>query len=551
MRAFEFEGEYFCTCAYHARYIPIRYGFQYNRKAEAWWTKDKSKYDKLLEFITAPDVVIDNQDEIIAKSRAADTDYSPPVPEGLAYRPFQRAGIEWSVERSGVLIADPMGLGKTIQAIGTCNAVNARRVLVICPNSLKMNWFEELRKWMVNKTLRYHVITTNTKNQITADVIIVNYDKLKTYAERFRQIEWDAIIIDEGHRIKNPRTNRTKYIVGGKVGKITYAPMTAKKKMILTGTPVLNKPDDIWSICHWLLPEVFHDEWDFWRRYCDLKPGFRGSWDHSGSSNLTELQKILRSTIMVRRDKLEVLKDLPEISRQVIEIEATAEFKKFIAEEQRVHAEAKAASRDLKQAVIDAEASGDKKKYNEAVSALKQGISLHISQISKVRKATAIAKTPMMIKYIHDVLENEPKIIVFCHHKEVIGLIKEEFKKKAVVVSGSVRVQDRDAAKKRFQEDPTCNIFIGSLYAAAEGLTLTASNTVIFAELDWVPATLMQAEARAWRIGQKRNVLVQHFVLEGSLDANMAKKVVDKQNMADAALDDELVQAELGKMVTL
>lgn len=541
MNAFELDGEYHFKGPYFARHIPITHGFKYNRKSETWTTFDKEKYDKLVSFITSPDVVIPNKEEIIKKSWATDTDYDPPRPEGLEYRPFQKAGIEWAMERDSALIADPMGLGKTIQAIGTMNAMRAQKVLVICPSSLKLNWFKEIEKWKI-QPLTQNIVGKNKGQQLSANVIILNYEKLKQYAERLREIEWDMIVLDEGHRIKNPAAARTKFIVGGTQNKIKYLPMQAKKKLILTGTPLTNKPEDLWTICHWLLPEVFTKQWDFWTRYCDLKPGKFGRFDHSGASNLKELQDLLRSTIMVRRDKQEVLTDLPDISRQVVEMEATAEFKKFIAEEQRALAEARGNTVNLKKAVADAEETGNKAAYNEAVKKLKEGIRLGISQISRVRKETAIAKAPKMIEHIDDVLEQEDKVIVFAHHKEVIQKIKDHYKQEAVVVSGAVSVDDRQKAVEKFQTDTKTRVFVGSMYAAAEGLTLTKARMVIFAELDWVPATIMQAEARAWRIGQENKVMVQHFVLEGSLDANMARKIVDKQNMADAALDVDLTE---------
>jgi SWI/SNF-related matrix-associated actin-dependent regulator 1 of chromatin subfamily A len=540
MRHFQLENEYHFEGPYFFRHIPIQHGFKYNRKSETWITESESNYKSLVDVITimGEDPEESTKDAIMKESRAIDSDYYPPNPEGLNYLPFQRAGIKWAMDRAGSLIGDDMGVGKTIQGIGVANAMNANRILIVCPSSLKINWKEEMDKWLINKCLSKAIIKSSSA-YMDANVVIMNYDILGRFADRIRAIDWDLVILDEGHFIKNPTSNRTKYIVGGTVGKKKYEPLHAKKRVVLTGTPLLNKPDEVWTIAHWLAPEVFSNQYAFWQRYCDLKSSRFGKYDHSGKSNLTELQEILRSTFMIRRLKKDVLKDLPPKTRQVISIEPTKEFKEYIAQEQRAIAEARTSVADLKQAAIDAETSGNIDEYKNSVTKLKEGIRLGISMISRVRKETAVAKAPLMIKYVKELLEEKDKIIVFAHHKDVISLFMEAFKGNAVKVTGSDSTEDRNKSVKRFQNDPSVNIFMGSIMASGVGLTLTASSTVVFAELDWVPANISQAEDRAHRMGQKDNVLVQHFVLEGSLDANMARKVVEKQNMADLALDTE------------
>jgi hypothetical protein len=158
------------------------------------------------------------------------------------------------------------------------------------------------------------------------------------------------------------------------------------------------------------------------------------------------------------------------------------------------------------------------------------------AEMSKVRHATAVAKLPQVIEYLHTALDDsEDKIVVMAHHHDVVNAIAREFGDLAVVLTGETN--DRQTPVDRFQNDPGCRLFIGSIRAAGVGITLTAASHVVFAELDWTPGNISQAEDRCHRIGQRESVLVQHLVLDGSLDARMAKVVVDKQEVIDQALD--------------
>ena len=160
-----------------------------------------------------------------------------------------------------------------------------------------------------------------------------------------------------------------------------------------------------------------------------------------------------------------------------------------------------------------------------------------------MRKRVALAKVAMVIEHVEDALESG-KVILFGHHREALEAFAAHFGKRAVLVYGGMTDQDKENSKERFQNDPACDLFIGGLKVAGVGLTLTASSHVIFAELDWVPGNVTQCEDRAHRIGQRESVLVQHLVLEGSLDAHMARVIVEKQGVADAALDNKLTLAD-------
>ena len=258
----------------------------------------------------------------------------------------------------------------------------------------------------------------------------------------------------------------------------------------------------------------------------------------TGSANLHELQTKLRGCIMIRRLKADVLTELPAKRRAVIELSQNGAAKAVKAE-QEGWAEYQDLLEDLRTRVELAKASDKAEDYEAAVEKLKKAASAAFTEMAKLRHATAVAKIPYVIGHINDSIEGGKKVIVFAWHKDVINALEVEFGERAVSVTGDTPMARRQDAVDRFQTDPECWVFLGNIQAAGVGLTLTASSHVIFAELDWVPGNVTQAEDRAHRIGQKEMVLVQHLVLEGSLDAKMARTIVQKQIVIDQALDKE------------
>ena len=442
---------------------------------------------------------------------------SLPAPDGLEYLGYQRAGISACIDyldrSAGALIADEMGLGKTIQAIGVVNASpDIQRVLVVCPASLKLNWRNELGKWLTRK-LSVSVFPKE------ADITIIHYDIVSKLSE---QSQYDLLILDEAHYVKNPKAARTKHVQALRA--------RCQNVLALTGTPILNKPIEIWPILQMVAPE----QWDpagvvkgkslaagcgagffrFAKRYCNAHQEYHGRtshWEFGGHSNLEELQERLRTTCMVRRLKADVLKELPAKRRQVVSIGNGC------------HDEADYG--DL----------GD-----DYETAHKRVMSIAFEDISRVRHEQALRKLPAAIEHIRGCLESSDKIVVFAHHHDVIAQLAAEFADMGcVTLTGESPIAARQEAVERFQTSADCRIFIGSIGAAGVGITLTAASHVIFVELDWVPANLSQAEDRCHRIGQTESVLVQHLVLDGSIDAKMCKLIVEKQNVADMALDRE------------
>ena len=530
--------------------IPKAAKFRWNPAKKHWWTDDRAKAAKLIDFAEGEvhdelaAVAADRQAALDA-SAATDADIDVPVPDGLALMPFQRAGIAFCAGRDNALIADEMGLGKTIQAIGLINLTSARRVLIICPASLRLNWRNELQAWLTDDLT---IGVAKGKSFPDTDIVIINFDILHTHHDRLREAEWDLQVIDEVHFCKSPKARRTKQALGftkaEKVdGKwqdvVKVAPIPAKRRLFLTGTPLANRPLELFPVVQAL--GTFTNFWQFAKRFCAAQKG-RFGWDFSGASNLPELQEILRTEVMVRRLKKDVLLDLPAKVRQVIEIPANGDFAAVTAE-QDAWGEWEDEIVDLRAAVELSKASDDPAVFDAAVHALAEGLKVAFTAISKLRHETAVAKIPVVVEHIEDVLASGEKVVIFAHHHAVIDGLSAaltEAEVRHVILTGRDTLEARQAAVESFQNDSGVQVFLGGIQAAGVGITLTAASHVIFAELDWVPANLSQAEDRCHRIGQTDSVLVQHLVLEGSLDAVMARKIVEKQRVIDEALDLEI-----------
>lgn len=532
---------------YEERAIPKSAGFRWNPSIKRWTTSKVEVAAKLRDYASGPTKATltraDNaRKDAFAASSATDSSADIPKPEGLEYLPYQRAGIEFALGKDAVLIGDEMGLGKTIQALGVINSTpKAKRILIIVPASLRLNWQREAEKWLVNKDLSIGIAIGSTWPD--TDVVIINYDILTKHKAQLRKRTWDVLICDEAHYLKNPKAARTKQVFGDwrykeKVWKID--PLKAKRRVLLTGTPIVNRPIELWGLANYLDPEEFNNFFAYARRYANAHNNGWG-WDFSGAANLDELQEKLRTRFLVRRLKKDVLKDLPAKRRQIIELPANGASKLVAAEQAAWSAQEERLSA-LKLAVDLSKVSEDPEAYQRAVAALRDGATAAFEEMSAARHDTALAKVDYVVDHVADAAESG-KVLVFAHHLDVVAKLADGLRAKGlkvVTLTGSDSLLSRQAAVDSFQQDDETKVFIGNIRAAGVGITLTASSHVVFAELDWVPANLSQAEDRAHRIGQTNSVLVQHLVLEGSLDQQIASQLVTKQQVIDAALDEEV-----------
>lgn len=524
---------------FETRHLPKAAGFRWDAANKRWHTVDVTAAAKLREYADA--AALEALDHITAAhaaakiaSRATDADVAIPAPAGLSYLAFQKAGIAFASDRANVLIGDEMGLGKTIQALGILNSdTTLRRVLILCPASLRRNWHRELTKWLVEPRT---IGIAETKVAPDAEIVIAHYDVFsRTCPARdiLRAHQWDAVIADEAHALKNRDAKRTQQIFGGKA----LAGISARRKIFLTGTP-LNRPRDLWSLLNALDAAAWPSFFSYAKRYCGAYQS-RFGWNFDGASNLDELQDKLRSTLMVRRLKSQVLTELPAKRRQIIEIDASD----IVAAERAQTSEFDAEIVALQIKAEIAKAADDDRTYEDAVKELaaKERVAFH--QIALVRHETALKKVPYVIEHLREMVQEQGlKVIAFAHHRDVIDQIAAAFPG-CEIAHGDYTTDERDASVRRFQTDDACRLIVCGIQAMGVGHTLTASSTVVFAELSYVPADVTQAEDRAHRIGQYNSVLVQHIVLNNSIDAKIAHTLVSKQAVADAALDVENVAA--------
>jgi len=507
-------------------------GYSLSKDGDTW---------ELLHWNDLPKEVLEEREASRKLSKATDAEVEVPSPEGLEYLPYQRAGIAFAMSKDAVLIGDEMGLGKTIQSIGTINGEEEiKRVLIICPASLRLNWRKELNAWLT-RDLSVGVVDRSDYPE-NADIVIINYDIVKKHHKILTDTKWDLLIIDEVHYLKNQKSQRTQFIFGkshydrkAREWIFDIQPITATKRIYLTGTPIVNRPVELFPIINSLDPVEWPKFWPYAIRYCGATRNKYG-WDVTGASNLEELQDRLRSTIMIRRLKKDVLKELPNKRRQIIEVPTTPADSKLINAEKEVWNSKEKVIANLKAAVELSKASEEPEDYKIAVNQLKEGVSAFFREMAKLRYEVAMAKVPYVLEHLNNI---EEKVVVFAHHKDVVKSLKENLGSKAVVLVGDTKMEDRQKAVEQFQGNDDIKVFIGSIQAAGVGITLTAASHVVFAELDWVPGNMSQAESRCHRIGQQESVLVQHLVLEGSLDAYMAQTLIQKQEIIDKALDTE------------
>lgn len=456
-----------------------------------------------------------------------------PIPDGEELLDYQIRDVYQMLRmhrrNMNILNANEPGLGKTIEMLCLINLCNFNRILVICPNSVKLNWKREADKWLKR---RYDMEIAGTGLCTFSEFTIINYEALRVWGLPLATTPWDLVIIDEAHFCKNPSAQRAKAVFN----------IPGTRIAMLTGTPIVNYPYEIFPLWHHLDPKGSGTIQSFEREFT-----YRGS---RFARNLKEMQRRLRNTIMIRNLKKDVLTQLPKKRRQIIEF-ASEGFEELLNEEKKVwNAKDNDFSNvdvvnDLNKMIAEGDMNDEE--FAKRIDALKYDRRYYFTEISKIRHKVAQAKVPLVLEHLDTALDYIPgiksdadnKIVVFGHHRDVLTSIAKHYGNMAVLVMGNENIKDRDDKVQRFQNDPTCRVFVGGMSVAGIGINLTAASHVVFAEMDWVPGTLTQAEDRCHRFGQEaESLLIQHLVLENSLDAYMGKTVINKQRQIDRAVNE-------------
>ncbi len=413
--------------------------------------------------------------------------------------PFQKKGV-WFIEKKGgrALVADEMGLGKTLQALGWLHLhPEARPAVIVCPASVKLKWKSEIKECIYADA---QVLCGKTPYGTDSDILIVNYDVLDGWIRYLLEIDPKVVILDECHYIKNHRTKRARYI----------AELVKDRPVIgLSGTPVMNNPLESYNIIRTIEPNVFPNFRFFEETYCC-----------GGNKALYRLHEKLIDSIMIRRQKKEVLKDLPPKVRGMVPVEIDpSDMEKYKETEDDLF--------------------GMFEEYDDFDSMYKSGQAL--KAINAMRKKAGEIKLPGIISWIGDFLDCDGKLVVFAHHRDVVESIHEAFPN-SVMLYGGMDANRKDQAVQSFQHDPSVRLFVGNMKAAGVGIDLTASSNVAFAELPWTPADITQAEDRCHRIGQNDSVNVFYLLAPNTIDDRMMEILNEKQLIVDAVLDGKKVE---------
>jgi len=444
----------------------------------------------------------------------------------ITLKRYQERGvrrIRWFMAAGGgALLADEMGLGKTIQALAWFQEVvrrlkrkgkKAGPAIIVCPSSVKWNWEREAAHFNL---LAEVIDGTRPPRQargrapIVPDILVINYDILKPWLKRLRKLNPSAVIIDECHYIKNRGAKRYRWVKSLCRG--------VRRILAIGGTPLTNRPAEMWSTLNLLRPDIFDSFYSYGLRYCDpqRKPW---AWEYKGATHLDELHAILKKTCMIRRLKSDVLDELPAKTRFVVPVALSKDARKeygkaegdFLSWLKRYYSSAKV------------------RRANKAQRLVKHGY---------LKRLAGTLKLPEVFRWLDDLLEqSDGKVIVFAVHKKIISALRERYGKLAVVIDGSVTGRERQRAVDKFHRSKKVRMMIGNIQAAGVGWNGTVANTVVFAELGWTPGEHTQAEDRAHRMTQKKNVSIYYLVARGTVEEKLCKLIQKKQEVLSSTLD--------------
>jgi SNF2 family DNA or RNA helicase len=462
----------------------------------------------------------------VAASRATSSDFEV---EGLRgeLMPFQKAGVEYAVNAKKLFIADEMGLGKTVQALATIHATKAYPAIIVCPASLKINWQREARKWLP-QNITVEVLRGRKGELPKADITIVNYDILDYWAEKFKYSK--SAIFDESHYCKNPKAKRTK-------AAIALADTINEEGLVLclTGTPVLNNPSELIAQLRII------------GRLKEFGGAMKFRNEYTSQRNLPELNRRLRSSMYVRRRKIDVLTELPPKRWSDVVVEPAFETMKKYRE-----AESDLISYLSGQAKTNAEKLGAttlEAREAALVAAMKAQAAEQLVAVNTLKRLASEAKYSLAVEWIDNFLTSESKLIIFTWHKDLANKIAEHYG--AMKLTGDSTEEERNRAVDDFQKDETCKVFVSTLKAGGVGITLTAASDVLFLEQGWTPADMDQAADRAHRIGQKDSVTAWTLIAQDTIDEDIKELITYKRELVDSATDGKLLEDKANVLTDL
>lgn len=414
-----------------------------------------------------------------------------------------------------ILLADEQGTGKTVQACGVINYMKMapHRILVVCPASLRINWTRELDKWLV-EAAPAKAIFNGRDSKVHFGPLVISYDLTlnQHWAYFLMSQPWDMIVFDEAQKLKNVEAKRTLACLN------QIAP-AAKNILLLSGTPIPNRAHEFYSYLSALAPDVIGDMTMpyFNNRYTKGHYTPYG-WQITGGRNHQELSNRLRGTgWMIRRNKREVLPQLPPERHMMVVFPQSAKTAKVVKKEQ------------------------DNCSFT-AQEILEAGQPLGYGAVPELRHEMGLEKVPDCLKWVLNQLEGgTDKIVLFGYHQDVLEQVFAGLKKyDPVMVYGPTTPLRRQAAVDRFQTDPGCRVILGGWEPLGTGWTLTAADTVAFIEASFVPGDNDQCKDRLIRYDEvfiHAFISVYYLVVEGSVDATVLARAAGKAHDTSKVVD--------------
>lgn len=423
-------------------------------------------------------------------------------------------------EGGGALCADDMGLGKTLQALWLLRRQRAGAMfpaVVVCPASVKYAWEYAAARHV---DLRAQVLEGRTPPTAEFDlglvpkILIINPEILKNWLPYLMRVGIQTLILDECQYYTNIRAKRTKAAI--------LLARSVPFRLALSGTPLTNRPSELWPTLHMLRPDVYASFFSFAQQFCAPKRQPWG-WDYGGAENIPELHAMLKETCMVRRLKKDVLRDLPSKTRLVVPMEVS---------DAREYREA---SSNFLQWLKTAHGTARRDKAAKAVA---------VTRIGYLLRLAAKLKARAVVRWANAWFEEFPeeKMVLFGVHDQMIRVLQRHIKARHVTVDGSVVGRARQLAVDTFVKDPEVRCFIGNIRAAGTGVDglQRVCNTLAFCELWWVPAGHTQAEDRIYRIGQGNVAWINYLVAGGTIEEDLCQVIQSKQRVIQATLDGDV-----------
>lgn len=446
--------------------------------------------------------------------------------------PHQIEGIAFLLGRRRALLADDMGLGKTRQSIlAMVEAEPEGPYLIVCPASIKRNWVREIEIVLPTATS----VVVNPAPLPVKDYngwVIINYELLGKHFDNLLEYDWRGVVFDEAHFLKNYQSQRSQN-ASKLVKEIEDNPIVHA----LTGTPMTNRPRDLFPILQLVdhpLGKSFHS---FAKRYCEAYQGDFGLVA-DGASNLDELTVQLHG-VMLRRTKDEVL-DLPPKVRTWMDVELhpyAIQHYNGLVKEFLTKFDSPDAIYGLPDSLDLTDETRDE--LDESIDTTDLGS--RMGRITQVRRAIAFIKCRHTIKFVENALEQGEKVIIFTAFLNTMERFRKYFGDRAVYVSGEVPTQQRQDRVDQFQNDENTRLFIANMHIAGVGINLTAARQIVFNDLDWVPANHWQAEDRAYRIGQTGTVNVTYMIATGTMDSFIKTVLETKAALMEAIVEGSIM----------